>query len=133
MPIYSMLIYVSTHMYVYVTYCICWNIQELPLFIYMTYISYFYIHTVYMHLFIILICSYCKCMKHGIQMFITYRSFVCHNTWVIMPEMPVFGGYIGMGVVRTETRASKPCQYILQTPALRPLSLLYNRLNNMFK
>jgi hypothetical protein len=47
-----------------------------------------------------------------------------------MPEKPVFGGYIGTGVVRPEMklRASKPCQYILQTPALRALSLLYNGL-----
>ena len=46
-----------------------------------------------------------------------------------MPEK--LGGYIGTGVVSTgvfSTGAGKPCQYILQTPATRAVSLLYNGL-----
>ena len=53
---------------------------------------------------------------------------------VITPEKPVFGGYIGMGVVvrpETKSRVGKPCQYIPQTPALRALSLLYKGLQEI--
>jgi hypothetical protein len=49
---------------------------------------------------------------------------------VITPKKPVFGGYMGTGVVRPEMKlkAGKLYQYIVQTPASRALSLLYNRL-----
>jgi hypothetical protein len=47
-----------------------------------------------------------------------------------MPGKPVFGKHIGMGVVRHKTmsRAGTLSQYILQTPASRALTLLYNGL-----
>ena len=47
---------------------------------------------------------------------------------MITPSKPVFGGHVGTGVVRPEKKSmsGKPCQYILQTPASRELSLLYN-------